>query len=140
MIKPTKRVFVERCWTLVGWRRGPFWLVRRVQSVDGKPSSVEFDPTWVVEREEARGDILGFYHTHPSSITVPSVRDTQTMHGWVTAFGKPLLCLIEANDQVESYLYEDDTSEAVPLAACERFHRGFVVVFDDRSGGSLDDA
>jgi proteasome lid subunit RPN8/RPN11 len=139
MIKPLKRVFIERCWTLVGRRRGPFWLVRRVQSVDGNPSSVEFDPRWVLEREEARGDILGFYHTHPSSITVPSVRDSQTMHGWVSAFGKPLLCLIEANNQVESYLYEDDTSGAVLLTACERFHRGFVVIFDNRSRGIQND-
>lgn len=127
----TKRV-VERCWTLVGQHEPPFWCARRARPTAGKPDSVEFDGAWVLEREEDRGDIVGFYHTHPSGPLAPSARDDRTMQAWVSALGKPLLCLIEAGGKVHAFRYDDDTSTGKRLEACQRFARGIVVVYEGR--------
>ena len=97
----------------------------------GEPASVAFDAEWVLEREESKGDVVGFYHTHPSGLPSPSKRDDRTMHAWVCSFGKPLLCLIEADRQVIAYQYVDDENDAINLTACELLPRGIVVVYDD---------
>jgi hypothetical protein len=62
------------------------------------------------------------------------------MHAWVSALGKPLLCLIEADGIVQAFCYDDDASTAVRLTACERFPRGIVVIFESKIGGQCDDA
>jgi len=123
------KIVVEHCWTLVGLRRGPFWYARRVRKVTGKPASVEFDASWVLRREEDRGDVVGFYHTHPGGPPQPSKRDLRTMHAWVAAFGKPLLCLIESEGMVAAFRFDDDESDAIGLV-CECFPRGVVIVLD----------
>ena len=127
-----RRHRVEHCWTLVGCQQGPIWHARRMRPTKGEPLSVGFDADWVLKREETKGDVVGFYHTHPLGLPSPSKRDDQTMHAWVSAFGKPLLCLIEAEYQVIAYHYGDDESDASELTACELFPRGIVVVYDDR--------
>lgn len=99
----------------------------------GEPASVGFDAQWVLAREEAKGDVVGFYHTHPLGAALPSDRDDRTMHAWVSSFGKPLLCLIEADDLVIAYKYEDDEGEATQLTACELLPRGIVVAFEQGS-------
>jgi hypothetical protein len=122
--------FVEQCWTLVGRRRGRLWQTWRQSPTVGKIDRVSLDAPWVLAREEALGDVGGFYHTHPSGSLWPSKRDDRTMHGWVGSFGKPLLCLIEADLQVVPYLYEDDTSAARRLAACQPMTGGIVLVYE----------
>jgi hypothetical protein len=52
------------------------------------------------------------------------------MQAWVSAFGKPLLCLIEADGQARAFAYVDDQSQGVPLAACELLPRGVIVVYN----------
>ena len=121
---------VERCWTLVGQQRGPFWYARRTRPTSGQPRSVEFDAQWVLNREESSGDIQGFYHTHPGGSPDPSARDLQTMRGWVGSFGKPLLCLIESDGDVTAYLFEDDDAQGRRIVACQSFRRGIIVAFD----------
>jgi proteasome lid subunit RPN8/RPN11 len=97
----------------------------------GRPAAVEFDADWVLRREEARGDVVGFYHTHPSGPPEPSQRDLRTMRAWASAFGKALLCLIESNGALAAFRFDDDASQGVKLAACELFARGVVIAFDN---------
>jgi proteasome lid subunit RPN8/RPN11 len=128
---------IERCCVLVGRRKGAFWHARRVRPTTGDVASVGFDAGWVLAREETNGDVVGFYHTHPSGMPEPSKRDDRTMWAWVSSFGKPLLCLIEADRKVAAYLYMDDKAAAAKVTACEVLPRGVVIAYDDgeRSDG-----
>ena len=128
-----KTVVVERCSTLVGVRQGRFMHARRVRPTKGDPASVAFDAAWVNDREETKGDVVGFYHTHPSGMPCPSARDDRTMHAWVGSLGKPLLCLIEADGRVHAWEYADDESAGRRMTACELLPRGIVVMFDDKA-------
>lgn len=112
---------------LVGRRRGRVWHARRIGRCAGEPATVEFDGPAVLAREERRHDVVGFLHTHPSSAAVPSQRDLHTMRAWVSAFGKPLLCLIEGSDGLAGYQFDDDSSTGEPLLTVEVFPRGVVI-------------
>jgi len=116
----------------VGHRQGPFWYARRMRPVSGTLASVEFDAAWVLAREEAKGDVVGFYHTHPSGVAEPSQRDQRTMRAWVGSFGRPLLCLIESDAKVAAWRFDDDQCHGVRLAACERLPRGIVIALDQQ--------
>ena len=113
--------------------QGAFWHARRARPTKGEPTQVALDATWVLEREEAKGDIVGFYHTHPGGSPEPSGRDVKTMQAWVGSFGKPLLCVIESEGCVAAFRFDDDGSEGARLMACERLPRGIVVSFDQES-------
>ena len=126
-----KKFVVEQCWTLVGRRQGPFWYARRMRPTRGAPASVEFDADWVLRREESKGDIVGFCHTHPSGCRDPSMRDLKTMRAWCGSFGKPLLCLIESEGEVAAYRFDDDESDGESIRACELLPRGVVIAFDE---------
>jgi proteasome lid subunit RPN8/RPN11 len=102
----------------------------------GEPASVGFDADWALAREESKGDVVGFYHTHPSSSPEPSQRDLKTMRAWAGSFGKPLLCLIESDGQLAAYRFDDDQSDGVKITACELLPRGNVVAFDDDGNAS----
>jgi proteasome lid subunit RPN8/RPN11 len=93
---------------------------------------VRFDGRWVLEREERRGDVLGFLHTHPDGHAYPSTRDVRTMRAWCSAFGKPLLCLIASAEGVRGFRFDDDESKGVELATVEIFPRGVVIGVDVR--------
>ena len=121
---------VEECWTLVGRRRGRVWVARRLGYSTGDPASVEFDGPAALRREERRGDVLGFLHTHPSGPLRPSRRDVRTMRAWCSAFGKPLVCLIARGERVRGAVFEDDESDGVPLEAVELFPGGLVVAVE----------
>jgi proteasome lid subunit RPN8/RPN11 len=123
---------IERCWTLVGAHRGRIWHARRVKPRAGEPASVAFDGPWVLAREERRGDVLGFFHTHPVGRPRPSRRDVRTMRGWTSAFGKPLLCVIESPVGLAAFRFDDDRSDGVILGVIERFPRGVVIAVDAR--------
>jgi proteasome lid subunit RPN8/RPN11 len=126
----TRDNFVEECWTLVGERRGPLWYARRVRPTSGDPASVAFDGAWALRREERRGDVVGFLHTHPDGFPRPSARDVRTMRAWSGAFGKPLLCVIVTAGQAAGYQFDDDESGGVPVARLELFAPGVVVGVD----------
>ncbi len=98
----------EQCWILVGTRRGRTWRLRKVRRTSGTQIEVAFDALWVLRREEDRGDVLGFFHTHPDGSMVPSSRDERTMRAWVGALGKPLWCLIEGSLGIGAWLYDDE--------------------------------
>ena len=124
----------EECWVLVGQRRGRVWYARRIGRCEGEPASVEFDGLEVLAREERRRDVVGFLHTHPSSAAVPSQRDLHTMRAWVSAFGKPLLCVIEGADGLAGYRFDDDESQGEPLLLIEAFKRGVVIGVESDGG------
>jgi proteasome lid subunit RPN8/RPN11 len=132
-VTPTPaREIVEHCWTLVGRHQGRLWFGRRVRRSAGARASVRFDGRWVLEREERRGDVLGFLHTHPDGPAYPSARDVRTMRAWCSAFGKQLLCLIASAEGVRGYRFDDDESKGVELATVEIFPRGVVIGVDVR--------
>lgn len=122
--------FREESWVLVGHRRGPVWLARKMRHRTGEPASVGFDAAWVLAREEQYRDVVGFLHTHPPGLLRPSGRDVRTMRAWCGAFGKPLLCLIASGDRFAGWRFDDDESEGVRIAALEQFSRGAVVAVD----------
>ena len=105
----------------------------RMRPSRGEPAQVAFDADWVLQREESKGDVVGFYHTHPRGPPVPSRRDVRTMQAWTCSFGKPLLCLIESPDCLAAYRFDDDESEGTKIMACERLPRGIVIAFDPES-------
>jgi hypothetical protein len=97
----------------------------------GQPASVEFDWNWALEREERRGDVLGFYHTHPAGLVTPSWRDIKTMQAWVTCLGKPLLCLIKRDSTLAAYLFQTDEDEGCRLAEAQQFPRSVIIVYGE---------
>lgn len=106
----------EICYILVGKRIGRFYFGRMVKKTIGNSNSVEFNWQWVLNREETKGDVIGFWHTHPRQISEPSVseRDFKTMNAWFSCLGKILLCII-----VNS----------------EGFYRGFSISLYDKEPG-----
>jgi proteasome lid subunit RPN8/RPN11 len=125
---------VEQYWTLVGHKRGRIWYARRVHHRKGTATSVQFDGPGVLEREEGRGDVLGFVHTHPDGPPRPSRRDVRTMHAWCSAFGKPLLCVIASPDGLAGYQFTDDCSNGVVLESVELFPRGVLIGVEADAG------
>ncbi len=122
---PPRRV-VERCWTLIGQRRGAIWYARRVRPLTGERVCVAFDGPWVLRREEQHQDVVGFYHTHPDGPAGPSQRDVRTTRAWCSAFGKPLLCLIESPGGLRGYRFAR-SGRSRELALVEVFAGGVVM-------------
>lgn len=117
----------EICYIITGQRRGRLWYGRLQRRQVGQPASVEFDWAWVMDREERRGDVLGFYHTHPTGLAKPSRRDIRTMQGWVSCLGKPLLCLIDSQTALAAYIFQSDEDEGAALAEVQRFPRNVII-------------
>lgn len=84
----------EICYIMLGKRIGRFYFGRLVKKTIGNSHSVKFNGDWVLKREEEKGDIIGFWHTHEKEVT-PSDRDIKTMVAWTNCFYKPLLCIIQ---------------------------------------------
>ena len=120
----------EQCWTLVGQRRGRVWYARRTDRQTGKLTRVSFDGLRVLQREERRGDVVGFYHTHPAGRPQPSSRDVRTMRAWCSAFGKPLLCVIASPEGTAGYRFDDDESDGVLIALVQLFPRSILIGVD----------
>jgi hypothetical protein len=49
------------------------------------------------------------------------------MRAWCSAFGKPLLCLIQSPVGLCGYRFADAQTEATELAVVESFPRGVVI-------------
>jgi proteasome lid subunit RPN8/RPN11 len=84
----------------------------------------------VLEREERRGDVVGFLHTHPGMSAHPSRRDIGTTRAWTSALGMPLLCVIDGEDGLLGWRFDDDGPEGVRLLAVEAFPRGIIIGVD----------
>ena len=93
----------EICYIMLGKRWGRFYFGRLVKKTIGDSNSVKFDGDWVLDREEKKGDIIGFWHTHGIDIQ-PSSRDIKTMLAWIHCFGKQLVCIIQTKNYRASYL------------------------------------
>jgi hypothetical protein len=121
---------MERCWILVGApdADGMTWTVAMAREDQGAAARCEADWAWTLHREEERGDVAGFFHTHPPGGGVrPSERDLRTMQAWTLALGKPLLCLIAPDDRVEEpsgYLFAAAAEQAKCVASIERLEAG----------------
>jgi proteasome lid subunit RPN8/RPN11 len=120
----------EECWALVGRRQGRIWFARQIARCTGDAASVAFDALAILEREERSGDVIGFLHTHPTFIAQPSQRDLNTMRAWVSAFGKPLLCVIQGTDGLAAYRFDDTRSLGDRLQLVEAFPRGVLIGVD----------
>lgn len=80
----------------------------------GQVASVEFDYKKVFDREDKYNDIVGFYHTHPSGCTSMSGTDVETMKQWVRCLGKALICLIECDKKLYSWIFfKDETNDII---------------------------
>ena|SRR5688572_26111454 len=95
----------EECWVLVGRVRAGVCHARATTHTLGHPSHVEADGAWALRREECRGDVIGFLHTHPMGGIRPSARDVRTMQAWCDALGKPLVCLIRTPATVAAWRF-----------------------------------
>jgi hypothetical protein len=101
-------VFVEESWVLVGEVQAGIWFGRLIGHQRGEAASVGFSWRRVLRREELRGDVVGFLHTHPSGLLAPSARDVRTMAAWCSCFGKPLLCAILAGQRLAGFLFNGE--------------------------------
>jgi hypothetical protein len=80
---------------------------------------VTADGAWAFRREELKGDIVGFMHTHPMGGLHPSQRDVRTMRAWCDALGKRLLCVIATPDAIGAWRFDDYRSDGERLAHVE---------------------
>jgi len=117
----------EECWILIGKVGEFFWYGRRCFMTTGEPATVEFDFDYVLEREEKKGDVIGFLHTHPNMPASPSKTDDDTMRAWVNCFGKPLVCGIYGIDGLRGHFYIDDESDPIECEQMKRLPSRFIV-------------
>lgn len=106
----------EQCWILQGDNKdGILWWAQPHNQTEGMPASVDFDPKYVLEQEEATGAIVGFLHTHPGMMAHYSGRDDRTMKAWVACFGKPLVCCIFGTDGLRAWWFVDDENDPIEM-------------------------
>jgi proteasome lid subunit RPN8/RPN11 len=121
----------ERCWTLIGEYRDGVWRAAKRRRISGKPNSVEADWAWTLKREEKRGDVIGFVHTHPMGRGItPSERDIRTMRAWHTALGNPLVCVIDDGESVGGYVFASDDSDGQSVAAITVTEDGVMIIHE----------
>ena len=121
----------ERCWTLVGTCESGVWHAAKRRRISGKLASVVVDWEWTLKREERRGDVIGFAHTHPSGTgMMPSERDIRTLRAWRIALGKPLLMLIEDGASIAGYVLHNDDGELKPVASITRDVQGALIIHE----------
>lgn len=111
--KTTGDCHLEHSWILIGNSKGKLWWGHRRKMTRGQPCSVDFDPNYAITREQTKGDVVGFLHTHPGMIASPSSTDYNTIRAWVNCFGKPLVCVIQGADGLRGYWFDDDESPPV---------------------------
>ena len=126
---PPSKAVNEECYVIIGEKRDKVWAGRLQLRKEGTPTSVSFDWAQVLVREESFGDVLGFYHTHPTSAPYPSPRDVRTMQAWTTCFGKPLLCVIESRGLLVGYLFEP-TGQCKPVGRITRLARNTLIAVE----------
>ena len=96
---------LEQSWAILGKRNSATLVGTLVDQFVGTPTQVEVFYEDLLAREEAKGDIAGFYHTHPTFKATPSDLDDKTMVSWVISLGKPLISVIQGTDGVFAQVY-----------------------------------
>lgn len=118
----------EECWVIVGKQSDNHWRGRRTRYSVGEPASVNFNPKWVEDREDVKGDVVGFVHTHPATKAEPSRTDYATMKAWVMYFGRPMLCMIKGTDGLRAWWFVDHELDTDPVECSVKsfgpFYRG----------------
>lgn len=95
--------FQEECWIIYGFETNKYMYGFLNYESIGSFGSVNFDWEKIFSR---RKHLLGFLHTHPSGIKDPSGIDYKTMCSWVKALGKPLICGIKCDHNINFYQFE----------------------------------
>ena len=116
---------LEHCWILLGGEDRKLWWGHCHKMTKGQPCSVDFDANYVLKMEETKSNVIGFYHTHPGMLAVPSDRDHRTMRAWHNSFGKSLVCVIKGSDGLRAWWYDDDESN--PLECQVKQFGGLLV-------------
>ncbi|AZH24488.1 desampylase [Haloplanus aerogenes] len=107
----------EICGVLAGERGPPDRVTgaRRVPNVAGHPrTEYELDPAATMDAidriEDARGDAVGFYHSHPESEPVPSATDRAraTWEGYV-------YLIVSPPDSLRAYRYTGAGFTEMPI-------------------------
>lgn len=101
--------FKEVYYPLLGYYKEDTFLVtldsRRKET--GSEAHVEFDWVMAMKLADKRGyQLQGMYHTHPSGFNEMSGRDKETMQAWMFTLGRPLLCLIQTEEQLNAWICE----------------------------------
>jgi proteasome lid subunit RPN8/RPN11 len=98
---------------------------RLVRWQTGGVAHVDFDGAWALKREETKGDVMGFFHTHPPGVPGMSGRDRRTMKAWAASFGKPLLCAIRCGGSMRVWICdaEGGAFEATGVAVLQDLFR-----------------
>ena len=115
------------CWSGAA-ADGRVWHARRIDRTAGAPSQVEFDGAATVAREERRGDVIGFLHTHPGFAAVPSRRDVATMQAWVTRVRQAAVVSDSGGQGNQGLLFRRLPLEGrSPFWPSRNFRRGIIV-------------
>lgn len=118
----------ERCWVLCGREMGRLWWARRYRPSFGEPCRVSFDRDWVMRRQEEKGDVLGFCHTHPSFSAEPSSTDRDTMEAWCSCFGRDLYAAIIGLEGTKCWRVVNDLTAECKWVECSALRFGNVLV------------
>jgi len=98
----------EEYFALFGRRFGNLWLAYGNFYREDSPAHVDFDYEEIYRREDESHSLIGFYHTHPHWLAIPSSVDVPTMRSWVSAIGRPLHCIIEGTDGTRDWVFDVD--------------------------------
>jgi len=126
----TTNIKSERSWALVRlFSCGLFDICIAKYPTIGEPHEVRLAWDKVLDREETKGDIVGFYHTHPnSSGNFYSEKDRVTMTDWCSCFGKLLYCVIKSKTATKTFHFNKEGHQETTAA----FKIGSLVFVESR--------
>jgi hypothetical protein len=56
------------------------------------------------------------------------------MHAWCSAFGKPLLCIIDGEDGLRGWLFENDVEDEWEMPLVQEFPRDVLIGVENDGG------
>ena len=103
----------EIYYCLIGKVRKKFWWAKGMWGTEGQPAEVVFDYAQVIQRDDTKHDVVGFFHTHPQMSYLPSSTDYDTMGAWTNCLGKPLVCVIKGCNGIRAHWFIDDETKPI---------------------------